>query len=66
MNILDKIEIIEPYPALYIQELDAIVVSDLHLGYEGIMAEQGILVPKIRSRKGLISLNKIAFLNLNH
>jgi len=59
MNILNKIEIIEPYPALYIKELDAIVISDLHLGYEGIMAEQGILVPKIQFKKEMRVLTKI-------
>ncbi len=52
MRIFDKAEIIEPYPALYIEEIDTIVISDTHLGYESTMAEeQGIFVPKVQYKK---------------
>jgi hypothetical protein len=56
---LDSIEIIEPYPAIFIKEIDAIVISDLHLGYEGIMAEQGIFMPKVQFKKEMEMLTKI-------
>jgi hypothetical protein len=48
VKLWDEVEIIEPHPAVYLSELDAIVVADLHLGYEGIMAEQGIFIPKVQ------------------
>jgi len=48
MKLWDSIEIIEPYPAIYIEGIDCIVISDLHLGYEGIMAEHGIMMPKVQ------------------
>ncbi|MDI6655178.1 MAG: metallophosphoesterase [Candidatus Hydrothermarchaeota archaeon] len=53
------IEIIEPYPAIYISEIDAIAIADLHLGYEGIMAEQGMLIPKVQFKKEIGMLRKI-------
>ncbi len=51
MEIFPGVEIICPYPALYLRDEKAIVVADLHLGYEGIMAEQGIFIPKTQFTK---------------
>ncbi len=59
MKLWEKIEIITPYPAAYIRELDAIVIADLHLGYEGIMAEQGIFVPKVQFEQEMRTLKSI-------
>ncbi|MFQ6135917.1 MAG: metallophosphoesterase [Candidatus Hydrothermarchaeales archaeon] len=59
MKIFDNIEIIEPYPAIYIEEIDAIVIADLHLGYEGIMAEQGVFIPKVQFKKEMEMLSHI-------
>jgi|Deesub1362A_J573_1020465.scaffolds.fasta_scaffold00016_138 hypothetical protein len=56
---LGSIEVIEPYPAIYIKELEAIVICDLHLGYEGIMAEQGIFMPKVQFEREMEILSKI-------
>jgi len=53
------IEIIKPYPAVYIPEIDAIAIADLHLGYEGIMAEHGMLIPKVQFKKEIEALKKI-------
>ena len=36
------------YGSLYIEEIEALVVADLHLGFEGIMAEKGIFIPKVQ------------------
>ena len=45
--ILEKnIEILEGLPVIYIKSLSAIVCSDLHLGYEGVVAERGTFLPK--------------------
>jgi len=51
MRLLGRFEVIEPYPAVYIKELSTIVIADLHLGYEGIMAEKGVFLPKVQFRK---------------
>jgi len=37
--------IADPWPAAYIKSLDAIVMSDLHLGIEGALANEGIYLP---------------------
>ncbi len=36
-------------PALYVKPIDAFCIADLHLGYEGIMAEYyGVFLPKVQ------------------
>ncbi|MEM2925077.1 MAG: metallophosphoesterase [Methanocellales archaeon] len=59
MKIYSGIEIIEPYPAIYIEDLEAVVIADLHLGYEGIMAEKGIFLPKTQFKKEMEMLLEI-------
>lgn len=45
--LLEKdIELIEGLPAIYIVSLNAIAISDLHLGFEGGMAKAGVAIPK--------------------
>lgn len=51
MIILGKFEVIEPYPAVFVEEVDSIVLGDLHLGYESIMAENGVFLPKVQLEK---------------
>ncbi len=41
------IEIIDGLPVLYIKPLSAIVCTDLHLGYEGVVADRGTFLPKV-------------------
>lgn len=48
MKLWEEVEILVPFPAVYLPSLDTIVIADLHLGYEGIMAEQGVYLPKIQ------------------
>jgi hypothetical protein len=57
----DNVNLVEPFPAVYIDELETLVIADLHLGIEGISAEQGVFIPKVQLEKilgdmeGLIS-----------
>ncbi|MHB1829774.1 MAG: metallophosphoesterase [Candidatus Micrarchaeaceae archaeon] len=44
-------EIVDGLPILYVKRLDAIVCSDLHLGYEGVMAGKGVFLPKVNLRR---------------
>ncbi len=58
-EVFDEIEIIAPYPAIYIPKIDSIVVADLHLGYEIIAAERGVFIPKTQFKKELSIFNEI-------
>ncbi len=48
MKLFDRFEIIDNFPALYIDDLSTIVVSDLHLGLESLMADSGMFMPKFQ------------------
>ena len=39
------IEIVADLPALYIREMDSLVVADLHIGFEEEAASQGLFIP---------------------
>ncbi len=41
------IELIDGKPILYIKSLSALVCSDLHLGYEDMMATKGVFIPHV-------------------
>ena len=51
MKLNKNMEIIDGYPILYVKSLNALVCSDLHLGYEGVMAEKGTFLPKVNLRR---------------
>lgn len=46
-----NLEIVDGYPILYVKSLNAMACSDLHLGYEGVMAERGMFLPKSNLRR---------------
>jgi putative SbcD/Mre11-related phosphoesterase len=48
MRITKGIEIIENYPALFIEPIDTVVVADLHLGIERELASSGIFFPRFQ------------------
>ncbi|RLG70705.1 MAG: hypothetical protein DRO11_05815 [Methanobacteriota archaeon] len=56
---MDKINVVEPYPGVYISNIDAVVVSDLHLGYEGVLAQQGVYIPKVQYKKTVEALRVV-------
>jgi len=51
MRLNRDMEIVDGYPILYIRSLNALVCSDLHLGYEGVMAETGTFLPKVNLKR---------------
>ncbi|MEM3841535.1 MAG: metallophosphoesterase [Candidatus Micrarchaeaceae archaeon] len=51
MKLTDDIELIDGLPIAYIKSISSIVLSDLHLGYEGMMARRGVLSPKVNLKK---------------
>jgi len=46
MRIFDNIVAIEPHPLIHIEDIDLLVISDLHLGFELVSAEHGIFIPR--------------------
>src|SRR6056297_1379062 len=48
MKLFDKFEIIEPYPALWLEESKTVVIADLHLGLETLLASKGVYFPKFQ------------------
>jgi putative SbcD/Mre11-related phosphoesterase len=51
MMLDEDIELIDGLPVVFIKSLNAIVVADMHLGYEGVMAKKGLLIPKVNFKK---------------
>ena len=51
MKIFEEFEIIGNYSALYNKEMNAVIISDLHLGLESLMARAGMLMPKFQLRE---------------
>lgn len=47
MMLTDDVELLEGVPVAFIRSLGAIVIADPHLGYEGVMAKKGTLIPKV-------------------
>ena len=60
MEILENVEVVEPFPVLYFREIDTVAVSDLHLGYEGVMAEEaGVFLPKTQFEKEMRIIREV-------
>lgn len=51
MRIAKGVEILDGLPVLYLESLSAVVCSDLHLGYEGVMADKGVFMPKVNLKR---------------
>ncbi len=48
MKIFDRFEIVGNYPTLYSEKIGALIISDLHLGLESLMADSGVYMPKFQ------------------
>lgn len=58
MKIDRDVELLDGLPIAHISSINAIVVSDMHLGYEGHMAKSGVFIPKANLKKILSDLDK--------
>ncbi|MEM0149028.1 MAG: metallophosphoesterase [Candidatus Micrarchaeaceae archaeon] len=58
MMLSDDIELVEGMPIAFIKSLNALAVADLHLGYEGVMAKKGLLLPKVNLKHIFQDLDK--------
>ncbi len=45
MAIHDGVYIVDPWPAIYVEDLDTLLIADLHLGIEGSLEKEGIYLP---------------------
>ena len=59
MQVLKGIETVDGFPAIFLEELKAVAVADLHLGYELALAEKGIFVPQTQLKEIKSKLRKI-------
>jgi len=60
MKLFEDVEIINGHKAIYIQDLDLVVISDLQLGEELYLAEEkGIFVPQVQLKEIKKGLNDI-------
>ena len=59
MEFLEKFSTVNNFPCVYIDELAAVVVSDLHIGIEISQTMSGVLMPRIQSEKVLEELEDI-------
>ncbi len=59
MKIFEDIYAVEPYPVLYLEDIDSLAIADLHLGYEVLSSEHGLSIPKIQFKKSMDMINHI-------
>lgn len=57
MDIDSDITLIDGKPLIYIKSISALICSDLHLGYEDMMAARGIFMPHVNLNSILNELN---------
>ncbi|MCL4372436.1 metallophosphoesterase [Candidatus Marsarchaeota archaeon] len=58
MMLGEDIELLDGLPIAFIKSLNALAVADIHLGYEGVMAKRGVLIPKVNFNKMTESISK--------
>lgn len=58
LEVKEGVYLLEDVPGIYVKKLDAVVVADLHLGYEESMAKQGVFLPRLQLRKALKHISR--------
>lgn len=58
IEVLPGVTVTRDY-ALYLRDPQALVVADLHLGYEGVLREQGVSLPRFQKRHMLERLDHL-------
>ena len=51
LELVEGVKLLPGLPAVYLKKHDAVVIADLHLGYEEAMARQGVFLPRLQMRK---------------
>ncbi len=58
LEVAPGVLLLEGLPAVYLKKEDAVVIADLHLGYEESMAKQGVYLPRLQLRKAIRLVRK--------
>jgi putative SbcD/Mre11-related phosphoesterase len=53
MRITSDLYLLVGYPALYVKSVRAVVISDLHLGFESAVSSEGIYLPRVQLKKAI-------------
>lgn len=56
VGILEGLEIVSPFPAAFLTESKALLVSDIHLGIESTLAKRGVFVPDSMFKRAIDSV----------
>ncbi len=56
----ENVELIDGRPIAYLKDIKALVISDLHLGYEGMMSKEGVLIPPVNLKRILEIIEEAA------
>ncbi|MEB3845189.1 MAG: metallophosphoesterase [Desulfurococcales archaeon] len=51
VEITDNTYIIDGLPAVYVESSDAVIIADLHLGYEEAMSRRGVFLPRLQYKR---------------
>ncbi len=57
-SITDTIKIIDGMPIMYLEDIEALVLTDLHLGMEAIMSEDGTFSPFNQTQKQIETISE--------
>lgn len=60
IELFKNIGVYDSIPALFLIDVNTIVISDLHLGYEIAMAERGLFLPKVQYEKEIVLLKRLS------
>lgn len=60
MELLDGFETVDGYPGVFCEPLDALVLSDLHIGIEAVEARSGTLIPAFQLEELLEEIEEMA------
>jgi len=52
-RVVDGVYIVSWFPALYLEEFRALVVADIHLGFEEEMAQRGVFLPRAQLKRAI-------------
>ncbi len=58
MKLSEDVSLIDGLPIAYIKSINALAIADMHLGYEALMAKNGIFAPKVNLKKIIEMLSK--------
>ncbi|MCS7139595.1 MAG: metallophosphoesterase [Candidatus Nezhaarchaeota archaeon] len=56
-KLLEDVEVVVDFPGLYLRDVEALVIADLHIGYEHALQKQGIYIPKSTYSKTKMLIN---------